>query len=84
MWSDSGRAIEVCGIITHPIFEGPLFDGRARLELTGDVSSQAQISMIRLGYPMGIRLDDQTVLTTHWCEEDGVCGIRWTRLRIAW
>ena len=61
-------------------FEGTLFDGRARLELTDEISSQEQIGLIQFGYPMGMRLDDHTVLTAHWCVEDEVCGIRWTRL----
>ena len=64
--------------------EGMLFDGRAQLELTDDVSSQEQIGLIQFGYPMGLRLEDDTVLTVHWCAEDGVCGIRWTRLRVVW
>ena len=63
-------------------FEGTLFDGRARLELTDEISSQDQIGLIQFGYPMGLRLDEETVLTAHWCVEDDVCGIRWTRLRI--
>ena len=63
-------------------YEGMLFDGQAKLELTDEVSSQEQIRLIRFGYPMGLRLDDRTVLTVHWCLEDDVCGIRWTRLRI--
>ncbi len=64
-------------------FEGTLFDGRARLELNDDVSSQEQIALIRFGYPTGLRLDAQTILTTHWCVEDDVCGVRWTRLHIS-
>ena len=62
--------------------ESTLFDGRARLELTEEVSSQEQIGLIQFGYPMGLVLSDDTVLTVHWCAEDGVCGIRWTRLRV--
>ena len=63
-------------------FEGTMYDGRARLELTDDVSSQEQIALIRFGFPTAVRLDHGTFLATHWCEEDGVCGIRWTRLRL--
>ena len=65
-------------------FEGTLFDGRAKLELSDEISSQEQIGLIKFGYPMGMRLDDSTMLTVHWCEEDGVCGIRWTRLHVDW
>lgn len=63
-------------------FEGTLFDGRAKLELTEEISSQEQIRLIQFGYPMGLRLDGDTVLAVHWCVEDDVCGIRWTRLKI--
>ena len=65
-------------------FEGMLFDGQARLELTDEVSSQEQIGLIQFGYPMGVYLNEQTLLTVHWCAEDGVCGIRWTRVRLGW
>lgn len=64
--------------------EGTLFDGQARLDLTEEVSSQEQIGLIQFGYPMGLVLDDDTVLTVHWCAEDGVCGIRWTRMKVTW
>ena len=63
-------------------FEGTMFYGHASLELTDNISSQEQIRLIKFGYPGGMRLDDETVLAVHWCEEDGICGIRWTRLRI--
>ncbi len=76
--------VRVSGASWEIEFEGMLFDGQARLELTPEVSSQAQISLIKFGYPMGMQLDGETVLAVHWCEEDGVCGIRWTRLRVAW
>ncbi len=65
-------------------FEGTLFDGQTKLELSDEISSQEQIGLIKFGYPMGMRLDDSTMLTVHWCEEDGVCGIRWTRLHVDW
>ena len=65
-------------------FEGMLFDGQARLELTDEVSSQEQIGLIQFGYPMGVYLNEQTLLIVHWCAEDGVCGIRWTRVRLGW
>ncbi|MAE62701.1 MAG: hypothetical protein CMJ18_00390 [Phycisphaeraceae bacterium] len=75
--------VRIAGAQWSTEFEGTLYDGRARLELTADVSSQAQISLIEFGLPMGVRLDGDTVLTAHWCAENGVCGIRWTRLRVA-
>ena len=63
-------------------FEGTMWDAAATLELTPEVSSQEEIRRIQFGYPMGLRLEDDTVLAVHWCVEDGVCGIRWTRLRV--
>ena len=65
-------------------FEGILYDGQARLELTDEISSQEQIGLIQFGYPMGVRLDDDTVLAVHWCAEDGEYCIRWTRLQVSW
>ena len=35
-------------------FAGMLYDGRARLELTDEISSQEQIGLIQFGYPMGV------------------------------
>jgi hypothetical protein len=63
-------------------FEGMMYDGQSTLELTDDVSSQEQIRLIKFGYPTALRLNDSTFLATHWCEEDGVCGIRWTLLHV--
>ena len=65
-------------------FEDVLFDSRARLELTDEISSQEQIRLIEFGYPMGVRLDGDTALTVHWCVEEGVSCIRWTRLKVSW
>lgn len=36
------------------------------------------------GFPTAVPLQDGTFLATHWCVEDGRCGIRWTRLQINW
>lgn len=64
--------------------EGLLFDAQARLEWSAQLSSQDQIGRIRFGYPMGLRLSADTVLAVHWCAAgDGLCEIRWARLRIA-
>jgi hypothetical protein len=60
-----------------------MYDGRTRLELTDDVSSQEQIALIRFGFPTALRLDRENFLATHWCEEEGTCAIRWTRLRVS-
>jgi hypothetical protein len=63
-------------------FEGTLWNARTMLELNSEVSSQEEIRRIQFGYPMALRLDNETVLAVHWCVEEGVCGIRWTRLRV--
>ncbi len=65
-------------------FEDILYDSRAKLELTNEISSQEQIRLIEFGYPMGVRMDDKTALTVHWCVEEGVSCIRWTQLQIIW
>ena len=64
-------------------FEGTMYDGHSQLELTDEVSSQEQIGLIRFGFPTAVRLDAETFLATHWCEEESVCGIRWTRLSLS-
>ena len=39
-----------------------------------------ELASFQFGFPTAIRLQDGAILATHWCVEDGVCGIRWTRL----
>ncbi len=43
-----------------------------------------ELASFQFGFPTAIRLTDGTLLATHWCVESGVCGIRWTRMRIDW
>lgn len=61
-------------------FEDTMWDAQSTLRMPRDTSSREEINKFKFGYPFGLRLDDRTVLLTHWCEEDGVCVIRWTRL----
>lgn len=63
-------------------YEGTMWDAKSSFHWNEEMSSNEQISKIQFGYPMAVRLDDQTLLATHWCVENGVCGIRWTRLQI--
>ena len=63
-------------------FEDTIYDGHAQLELNSQISSQEQIGLIRFGFPTALRLDRETFLATHWCEEQNACAIRWTRLRL--
>lgn len=43
---------------------------------------QKELDTFAFGFPTPLQLDAETFLVTHWCVEDGVCGIRWTRLRM--
>ena len=43
-----------------------------------------ELASFQFGFPTAIRLDDGTILATHWCSESGRCGIRWTRLAVGW
>jgi hypothetical protein len=43
-----------------------------------------ELASFQFGFPTAIRLHDGTCLATHWCVEQGVCGIRWTRFRVDW
>ncbi len=38
----------------------------------------------QFGFPTAIRLRDGSFLATHWSQEKGRFGVRWTRLRIDW
>jgi len=63
-------------------YEGTMWDAQTSLEWTDGMSSNDEIPHFKFGYPMAVRLDEETLLATHWCVEEDVCGIRWTRLRI--
>ena len=66
-------------------FEGLLYDARSQRERPSDVESGVdELATFAFGFPTAVILDDGTFLVTHWCVENGVCGIRWTRLRIDW
>lgn len=41
-----------------------------------------ELASFQFGFPTAIRLQDGTVLVTHWCVEQERCGIRWTKLAI--
>ena len=64
-------------------FEGLMYDAGARRDRrTG--SGVDEMEAFRFGFPTATRLNDGTVLATHWSVEDGRCGIRWTKLRVDW
>ena len=41
-----------------------------------------EFASFEFGFPTAIRLNDGSFLATHWCVEQGICGIRWTRLAV--
>ena len=63
-------------------FEGTMWDAQVSLELTEDTSSNEEVRKLKFGYPMPLRLEDETALAVHSCEENGICGVRWTCLHL--
>jgi hypothetical protein len=65
--------------------ESTIWDARASRRATdqGD-SGLEELKTFAFGLPSALCLDvdTNTYLAVHWCEEGGICGIRWTRLRI--
>ncbi len=62
-----------------------LYDARALRD--GPASGNTgvdELASFQFGFPTAIRLQDGTFLETHWCVEQGVSGIRWTKFRIDW
>lgn len=62
-----------------------LYDARALRD--GPASGNTgvdELASFQFGFPTAIRLQDGTFLETHWCVEQGVSGIRWTKFRIEW
>ena len=67
------------------LHEGLMYDARARRERPSDLETGVQeFDSFAFGFPTAIRLQDGSILATHWCQEDGAFGIRWTKLRIDW
>lgn len=65
------------------VYEGLMYDARARRERPTDLETGVQeFDSFAFGFPTAIRLQDGSILATHWCQEDGDFGIRWTKLRI--
>ena len=57
---------------------------RLREQPEGDYSGVDELAKLEFGYPTAIRLHDGTFLATHWSRENGVFGVRWTKLRVDW
>ena len=65
--------------------EGLLYDARGFRDGPESGSTGVdELASFQFGFPTGIHLKDGAILVTHWCVEQGVCGIRWTRLKIDW
>ncbi|WP_397568425.1 sialidase family protein [Schlesneria sp. T3-172] len=65
--------------------EGLLYDAQEfRDRPAAGATGVDELASFQFGFPTGILLNDGTVLVTHWCVEQGVCGIRWTRIKFSW
>lgn len=64
-------------------FEGLMYDAKKHYQRPTELQSGIdELDQFEFGFPTAIVLSDGTILATHWCVEDGKCGIRWTRLRV--
>jgi len=62
-----------------------LYDAKSHHQRSEKIESGIdELDGFQFGFPTAIPLIDGTFLSTHWSVERGTCGIRWTRLRIAW
>ena len=65
--------------------EGILYDAQASHQRAASVASGIdELDDFAFGFPTAIALADDSILVTHWCVENGVCGIRWTKVRVNW
>lgn len=65
--------------------EDLLYDARSERHRPVDVESGVEeFDAFQFGFPTAIHLHDGTFLATHWCQEQGKFGIRWTKLSIDW
>jgi len=69
--------------ITH--YDGILYDAcSSRDRPSGLVTGVDELTSFQFGFPTAIRLRNCTYLTTHWSQENGRFGIRWTLIHIDW
>lgn len=65
--------------------EDVLYDAQTFYERSAAVQSGIdELDDFAFGFPTAIPLQDGSFLATHWCVENGQCGIRWTRLSVEW
>ena len=66
-------------------YESLMYDAKAKRERPEHLDTGVQeFDTFAFGFPTAIPLQDGTYLATHWCQEAGTFGIRWTKLRIHW
>ncbi len=66
-------------------YEGLLYDARAHRDgPQRGTTGVDEFASFQFGFPTAVVLKDGDILATHWCVEQNVCGIRWTKLRTAW
>ena len=65
--------------------EDLLYDPGTSQERPQDLETGVdEFAGFQFGFPTAIRLEDGSFLATHWSQENGRFGIRWTRLRVDW
>ena len=66
-------------------YEGVMYNPNSNRQRPDDLDSGVdELDGFAFGYPTAIPLQDGTFLATNWSNENGICGIRWTKLRIDW
>lgn len=69
----------------HAEYEGILFDAREKRSRPENIDTGVEeFDSFAFGFPTAIRLSDGTFLATHWSQENGNFGIRWTKIRVDW
>ncbi len=63
-------------------YERSLWDARSTVCAPSAGSGIDELAKFSFGLPCGLLLDERTVLAAHWCVEEGVCLIRWNRLKL--
>ena len=67
----------------YVIHEGLLYDAQGfRNGPESGATGVDELASFQFGFPTAIKLQDGTILATNWCVEQGVCGIRWTKLAV--
>lgn len=66
-------------------YEGVMYNPHSNRQRPDDLESGVdELDGFAFGYPTAIPLQDGTFLAANWSNENGICGIRWTKLSIDW